>query len=128
MAVALNLSIACSLTKTLFVRLPEQPQGVGRGKVCTIRASRSGLYLSKRSSWRAKLGGSVWAPRELHQYEQVKDLAARWKAIHALPEDLDDDKGVRLRFGIEQLGMKLERGRGFYRVLVIDDAHRPTPN
>jgi hypothetical protein len=54
-------------------------KSVRRGKVCTIRESESGLYLSEQIGWRAKLGGSVWVPRELHQYGHLKDLAVSWK-------------------------------------------------
>lgn len=54
-------------------------KSVRRGKVCTIRESENGLYLSEQIGWRAKLGGSVWVPRELHQYGQLKDLAVSWK-------------------------------------------------
>ncbi len=73
-AVLVDDEAICMLTK-------EGGKSVRRGKIRTIRDSARGLYLSEDIGWRARLGGSVWVPRELHEYEQLKDLAASWRKI-----------------------------------------------
>jgi hypothetical protein len=71
-SVLVDENAICTLTRV-------GAKSVRRGKLCTVRESEHGLYLSEEIGWRARLGGSVWVPRELHQYSHLKDLAVRWR-------------------------------------------------
>ncbi len=51
-----------------------------RGQIRTIWEKKDGLYLSGRKGFPAHWGGYVWIPRELPEFDALKDLAATWKA------------------------------------------------
>jgi hypothetical protein len=55
------------------------PRSVHRGKVRTLIERRRGLMISERGRVGTFLWGGMWIPREINEYELLKDLAVSWK-------------------------------------------------